>query len=203
MIQKNATTAAALVGGYLLGRTKKAKMAIGVGMFLAGRKLDLDPRRIGKLLANSPVTGALSDQVRRELVDATKSAATQALTKRATGLADTLHQRTQAIGRDGEAVAADDDERDDEATGSHDDSDSESDDGADSDSDSDKRKAPARSAGAAKSASKSASKTASKSTAKAGTAARPRKSTTARKRAAAPRKSAASRTRKSRSDNDE
>ncbi|RII20410.1 hypothetical protein DSC45_04220 [Streptomyces sp. YIM 130001] len=93
----NVKTGVAVVGGYLLGRTKKAKMAIGLGMFLAGRKLSFDPTQIGKLVANSPVLGSLNDQVRKELVDATKTAATGALTKRATGLADSLHERTQAL----------------------------------------------------------------------------------------------------------
>ncbi|MDX6237683.1 MAG: hypothetical protein QOG10_2498, partial [Kribbellaceae bacterium] len=32
----NAKIGTALVGGYLLGRTKKAKLALGLGMFLAG-----------------------------------------------------------------------------------------------------------------------------------------------------------------------
>lgn len=87
----------ALVGGYLLGRTKKAKMAIGFGMFLAGRKLPLDPAQLGKLVAGSPVLDGLNDRVRKELVEATKNAAAGALTKRATGLADALHDRTRAL----------------------------------------------------------------------------------------------------------
>ncbi|GHE95159.1 hypothetical protein E5082_22585 [Streptomyces griseoluteus] len=98
---KNAKIAAALVGGYVLGRTKKAKMAIGLGMFLAGKKLDLDPRRIGTLIAESPALAGLNAQVRKELVETTKAAATEALTKRATGLADSLadsiSQRTKAL----------------------------------------------------------------------------------------------------------
>ncbi|MGW3496093.1 hypothetical protein [Streptomyces sp. NPDC001020] len=94
---KNVQIAAALVGGYVLGRTKKAKMAVGLGMFLAGKKLDLDPRRVGKLLANSPVLGGLNDQVRTELVQATRTAATDALTQRAAGLASSLARRTQAL----------------------------------------------------------------------------------------------------------
>lgn len=93
-MMNNAKIGVALVGGYFLGRTKKAKLAIGLGMFLAGRKLSLDPRQLGKLVANSPVLGGLNDQVRRELVDATKSAATTALTQRISGLADSLHDRT-------------------------------------------------------------------------------------------------------------
>ncbi|MEU6985862.1 hypothetical protein ABZ946_20905 [Streptomyces sp. NPDC046324] len=206
MIPKNATTAVALVGGYVLGRTRKAKMAIGVGMFLAGRRLDLDPRRIGKLLAASPLTGALSDQVRRELVEATKSAATRALTQRATVLADTLQRRTQALGRTDDAdadadadagVAADDDK----AAASEGDG---------------KPKARARPASATKTAKKTAAKTAarkkpasegSRSTARGrpsggGTDRTRRTSTTARKRASAPRKSSESATRKARSNDD-
>ncbi|WP_179120164.1 hypothetical protein [Streptomyces tsukubensis] len=90
----NAKIGVALVGGYLLGRTKKAKLAVGMGMFLAGKKLDFDPRQIGKLVANNPVLSGLNDQVRSELVEATKKAATGALTKRATSFADSLHERT-------------------------------------------------------------------------------------------------------------
>ncbi|MGW2415319.1 hypothetical protein ACWCV5_24455 [Streptomyces tubercidicus] len=98
----NAKIGVALVGGYLLGRTKKAKMAIGLGLFLAGKKLNLDPKQWGALVANSPVLGPLNDQVRRELVDATKAAAGTALSQRMSGLADSLHERTAALdeGRD-------------------------------------------------------------------------------------------------------
>ncbi|MFF3753231.1 hypothetical protein ACFYYH_22645 [Streptomyces sp. NPDC002018] len=93
-MMNNAKIGVALVGGYVLGRTKKAKLAIGLGMFLAGKKLSLDPQQLGKLVANSPVLGSLNDQVRKELVGATKSAATSALTRRMNGLADSLHERT-------------------------------------------------------------------------------------------------------------
>ncbi|MEW2544235.1 hypothetical protein AB0910_00405 [Streptomyces sp. NPDC047002] len=93
MMTNNSKIGAALVGGYLLGRTKKAKMAIGLGMFLAGKKLDLDPRRLASAVADSPLLGGLNDQVRKELVDTTKSAAASALTRRIGGLADSLHDR--------------------------------------------------------------------------------------------------------------
>ncbi|MFF4364719.1 hypothetical protein [Streptomyces sp. NPDC001594] len=181
MTPKNTTTAAALVGGYLLGRTKKAKMAIGVGMFLAGRRLDLDPRRIGKLLAASPVTGALSEQIRRELFEATKSAAAQALTRRAAGLADSLQQRTQALGRDDAPDAPE----------------------ADADDGPEPRK-PTRSTAATKTAGKKTTGRAPSSSGGSGRGAG--KPTAARKRTSAPRKSTASSTRKSskgRGDSDE
>lgn len=97
----NAKIGTALVGGYLLGRTKKAKLAIGLGMFLAGRKISLDPQAIRKLVADSPVLGALNTQVREEIIGATKTAATSALTKRVSGLADSLHERTLGLGDSG------------------------------------------------------------------------------------------------------
>lgn len=94
----NAKIGVALVGGYLLGRTRKAKMAIGLGMFLAGRKLNLDPKQLARAVADSPVLSGLGDQARREVVDATKTAATKALTQRANSLADSLHGRTLDLG---------------------------------------------------------------------------------------------------------
>ncbi|MFE2378769.1 hypothetical protein [Streptomyces sp. NPDC059398] len=105
----NGKIGVALVGGYLLGRTKKAKLAIGLGMFLAGKKMSLDPAQLGKMLANSPVLGSLNSQVRKELVEATKSAATSALTKRATGLADSLHERTLGLGESSGGASDDED----------------------------------------------------------------------------------------------
>ncbi|MFG2863314.1 hypothetical protein [Streptomyces sioyaensis] len=93
-MMSNAKIGVALVGGYVLGRTKKAKLAIGLGMYLAGKRLPLDPKQLGKLVANSPVLGPLHDQVRGELVDATKSAVSTALTQRMSALTDSLHERT-------------------------------------------------------------------------------------------------------------
>ncbi|OEV05776.1 hypothetical protein [Streptomyces oceani] len=98
MTNHTARIGGALVGGYLLGRTRKARMALGLGMFLAGRKLSMNPQRLGRMAANSPALSGLSDQACKEVVDATKSAATSALTKRAEGLAETLHQRTLDLG---------------------------------------------------------------------------------------------------------
>jgi hypothetical protein len=128
----NGKIAAAVVGGYLLGRTKKAKMAIGLGMFLAGKKLSLDPAKLGKLVANSPVIGSLNTQVRKELVEATKSAATSALSKRASGLADSLHERSAFLD-DPDSRGTRDEDVDDEDT-EDDDRDAEDRDAEDSES---------------------------------------------------------------------
>ncbi|MGW0787514.1 hypothetical protein ACWD04_04495 [Streptomyces sp. NPDC002911] len=123
----NAKIGVALVGGYLLGRTKKAKLAIGFGMFLAGKKLSLDPKQLGRMLAESPLLGTLNDQVRNELVGATKTAATNALTDRATGLADSLRKRTLELGdpSGGRAEDAQDDADTDDADTDSEDTDSE------------------------------------------------------------------------------
>ncbi|TXS24125.1 hypothetical protein [Streptomyces sp. gb1(2016)] len=191
----NAKIGAALVGGYLLGRTKKAKLAIGFGMFLAGKKLSLDPKQLGKMLADSPLLGGVSDQVRKELVGATKTAATNALTQRATGLADSLHQRTLELedpsgGQakndrpdDGADEAEDDDApdaRDDERDGDKDD---EGDEGTE------EKPAPRRTA---------AKKTAARKTAKSTGGARKKAAPAARKTASGARRTASSNARRDR-----
>lgn len=102
MTSNKTKLAVALVGGYVLGRTKKAKMALGLGMFLAGKKLSLDPRQLASALGDSRLLGGLDEQVRSELFDATRTAATTALTRRIGTFADTLHERAAQLEDDGE-----------------------------------------------------------------------------------------------------
>ncbi|MFI0777873.1 hypothetical protein [Streptomyces sp. NPDC021212] len=97
----NGKIAVAVAGGYLLGRTKKAKLALGLGMLLAGKKITLDPQQLAKAVADSPLLSGLNAQARKELTGAAKSAATSALSTRMNGLADSLHERT--LGLRGEA----------------------------------------------------------------------------------------------------
>ncbi|MFG2650432.1 hypothetical protein [Streptomyces sp. NPDC048436] len=159
----NGKIGVALVGGYLLGRTKKAKMAIGLGMFLAGKKLNLDPKQLGQLVSNSPVLGSLNSQVRKELVDATKSAAVSAATNRMSGLADSLSERTRDLddpdrGKGREERFDDEEDEGDDGEGGARES------GADS-RDSDEEPAPRR-----KAAARAPAKTATKSAKSAGSA---------------------------------
>ncbi|WP_432044613.1 hypothetical protein [Streptomyces asiaticus] len=98
----NGKIAVAVVGGYLLGRTKKAKLAVGLGMLLAGKKITLDPQQLKKSLAEAPLLSGLNSEVRRELVDATRQAATKAVSGRVSGLADSLHERTALLRGEGE-----------------------------------------------------------------------------------------------------
>ncbi|MFL9653114.1 hypothetical protein ACJ7VE_05265 [Streptomyces sp. PB17] len=105
--------AAAVAGGYLLGRTKKAKLAFAVGSYLVGRRVGLSPGQVlGQGLGSlqrAPQFQELSDQVRGELMAAGRAAVTAAANRRLTGLADSLRERTDALagagrrddGRDG------------------------------------------------------------------------------------------------------
>ncbi|MFF7264907.1 ABC transporter substrate-binding protein [Streptomyces sp. NPDC008159] len=91
---KNATIGAAVLGGYLLGRTKKAKLALSAGALLAGSKAR--PGQLAGLL-DSPFLNNVAQQVRGELTEAGKAAATSVLTAKADSLAGALHERTEGL----------------------------------------------------------------------------------------------------------
>ncbi|MFE7759841.1 ABC transporter substrate-binding protein [Streptomyces sp. NPDC057438] len=90
----NATIGAAVLGGYLLGRTKKAKLALGLGALLAGSQVR--PGQLGKAV-DAPFLGDLTRQIRTELTGAGKAAATSVLSSKADSLAGTLHDRTAGL----------------------------------------------------------------------------------------------------------
>ncbi|MEU1803949.1 hypothetical protein [Streptomyces sp. NPDC019937] len=111
----NGKIAVAVAGGYLLGRTKKAKLALGLGMLLAGKKISLDPQQLARAVADSPLLSGLNAQARKELAGAAKTAATSALSTRMNGLADSLHDRTLSLrGGADDAREADEEPEDDE-----------------------------------------------------------------------------------------
>ncbi|WP_405407580.1 hypothetical protein [Streptomyces sp. NBC_01124] len=107
--------AAAVAGGYLLGRTKKAKLAFAVGSYLVGRRAGLSPGRLlGQGLGGlqrTPQVQELTDQVRGDLLAAGRAAVTAAANRRLTGFADTLRDRTDAL--TGESRRNDYDDRED------------------------------------------------------------------------------------------
>lgn len=92
---------AAVVGGYVLGRRRKAKLAIGLGTWLVGKKLNIDPKKLvtdlGHELRSSPQLQELRNQLRTELLDATKGAAGGLLASQTNRLADSLHSRTEQL----------------------------------------------------------------------------------------------------------
>ncbi|GHA73684.1 hypothetical protein GCM10010330_28780 [Streptomyces tendae] len=97
--------AAAVAGGYLLGRTKKAKLAFAVGSYLVGRRVGLSPGQVlGQGLGSlqrAPQFQELSEQLRGELLTASRAAVTAAANRRLTGLADSLRDRTDALTGEG------------------------------------------------------------------------------------------------------
>lgn len=93
--------AAAMAGGYVLGRTKKAKLAFGLAMFVAGRRLKLSPGDLAaagmRQLAENPQLAGLREQMRGDLYGAVKTAAAAAMDRQVSSLTDSLRQRTEAM----------------------------------------------------------------------------------------------------------
>ena len=104
----NAKIGTALLGGYLLGRSKKAKLALSLGALLAGSRMN--PGQVGKALQESPLVHTLTDQVRSELTGAGKAAATTLLSAKADNLADAIHERTSGLRERAEAQDEEPDE---------------------------------------------------------------------------------------------
>ncbi|MFE5895636.1 ABC transporter substrate-binding protein [Streptomyces sp. NPDC056468] len=108
----NAKIGTALLGGYLLGRSKKAKLALGLGALLAGSRMN--PGQVGKALQESPFVHTLTNQVRSELTGAGKAAATTLLSAKADNLADAVHRRTSGLQERAHAQDEEPDEEPDE-----------------------------------------------------------------------------------------
>ncbi|MEV8100756.1 histone protein, partial [Kitasatospora sp. NPDC085879] len=69
---------AAVAGGYVLGRTKKGRLAFAVATYLAGRRVGLDPRQLAteglRKLGEVPQVAELSEQVKGEFLETGKKA---------------------------------------------------------------------------------------------------------------------------------
>jgi hypothetical protein len=101
MDNTKAALAAGIAGGYVLGRTKKAKLAFAVATYLAGRRFALKPRDLAKAGLHSvrqhPQLSQVSEQLREEVVQAGRSAVTAAASHRVEAMANALRTRTEAI----------------------------------------------------------------------------------------------------------
>ncbi|MFC8371710.1 DNA primase [Streptomyces sp. NPDC057239] len=88
----------AIGAGYLLGRTKKLKMAVAVGGLVAGKKLNLGPRMVADLvsqqLRDNPQFKEIGDQLRGDLRGVGKAASGALVERQLDSLADRLHGRT-------------------------------------------------------------------------------------------------------------
>jgi hypothetical protein len=101
----------ALAGGYLLGRTKKAKMAIGLAMWLAGKGRPRDWVRQGVItLAQTPEVQSLVKQARGPLVDSARGAATSTFNAQLGSLADGINRRTGLLTGELEPLGSDEED---------------------------------------------------------------------------------------------
>lgn len=91
----------AVAGGYVLGRTKKMKLAIMLAGMASGNKIARDPAQLlaqgTRLVQSSPQLSALSDEVRGRLVDAGKGIAVAVVSKQMDSLSDRLSERTNRL----------------------------------------------------------------------------------------------------------
>ncbi|MFF1797168.1 histone protein, partial [Kitasatospora sp. NPDC058263] len=106
--------AAAVAGGYVLGRAKKGRMAFAAATYLAGRRFGLDPRQLAteglRKLADTPQVAELNEQVRGELLSAGRKAVAAAADRQLANLAGTLRDRTKNIGAKKQEEPPDEDE---------------------------------------------------------------------------------------------
>jgi hypothetical protein len=112
--QTKVALAAAIAGGYLLGRTKKGKLALSVATYLAGRRFGLEPRQLAtegmRRLGEIPPVAELQDQLKGEFLEAGRKAVTAAATRGMGTLAETLHDRTASLDKKEEEKPKDEEE---------------------------------------------------------------------------------------------
>ncbi|MGW0476878.1 DNA primase [Streptomyces coeruleorubidus] len=91
----------AVGAGYLLGRTKKLKMAVAVGGLVAGKKMNLSPRMVADVvqqqLRNNPQFKEIGDQLRQDLRGVGKAASGAMVERQIDAIADRLHGRTAQV----------------------------------------------------------------------------------------------------------
>lgn len=91
----------AVGAGYVLGRTKKMKMAFAVGTLVAGKRMQLSPRALMNLanqqLQNNPQFKEIGDQLREDLRGVGQAASGALVERQVEALADRLHGRTEQV----------------------------------------------------------------------------------------------------------
>ncbi|MDE9366921.1 hypothetical protein PZ938_14995 [Luteipulveratus sp. YIM 133132] len=139
-MNSSAQVLTAVVGGYALGRTRKARLALTLAGALAGKRMN-STNGLRAVLDQSPEVARLTERLRGELTEALKAAAVNAATHRL----DTLASGLQAGGDraddvvvgetadDAETAPEDSDEAPDDA--SNDDSDAPTDEADDAEED--------------------------------------------------------------------
>ncbi|MFD5265012.1 DNA primase [Streptomyces sp. NPDC058335] len=107
----------AIGAGYVLGRTKKMKLALAVGSMVAGKKLNLTPRGVADLvsqqLKDNPQFKEIGEQLRGDLRGVGKAASGAMVERQMSALADRLHSRTGQVRDQLQGVVPDVDDKDD------------------------------------------------------------------------------------------
>ncbi|MEU9746566.1 hypothetical protein [Streptomyces niveus] len=98
---KKVCVAAAMAAGYVLGRTKKGKLALGLAALVAGQQIPMNPRELviltARKLAENPTVAPLVEQARGDVLGAGRSALSATANRRLEAVADALQQRTEAL----------------------------------------------------------------------------------------------------------
>jgi hypothetical protein len=105
-----ARIALGVAGGYLLGRTKKMKLALMVGGLAAGRKAGGPGQLLAqgtKLLGQSADVARLTDEVRGRLLEAGKAAAVAVATRQVEALTERVVTRVGTLTDAGGRTASD------------------------------------------------------------------------------------------------
>ncbi|MEV5908321.1 DNA primase [Streptomyces sp. WAC 01325] len=183
----------AVGAGYVLGRTKKMKLAFALGTLVAGKRLNLTPQGIMDLvsgqLKNNPQFKEIGDQLREDLRGVGQAASGAMVERQLDAFADRLHGRTAEVREQlTGAVPTPDLGAKDEDGGDGEDRDDEPEESAQDSEDDEERERPARKAAAKKpAAKKTATKAAKKAPAKQSA---PRKKTAAKRTGGAARSAA-------------
>lgn len=152
--QTKLALASAVLGGYVLGRTKKGRLALTVATVVAGRGLGFGPKELAtegvRRLADVPQVAEVQGQVREQGIQAVRGALS-AVTDRGMGsLADAISGRTSSITRKADDAGEEEGEEEDEPEESeeeeleNEDEDESEEDGEDGEDQEDEEPAPAR-----------------------------------------------------------
>ncbi|RSN76721.1 DNA primase [Streptomyces sp. WAC 05379] len=183
----------AVGAGYVLGRTKKMKLAFALGTLVAGKRLNLTPQGIMDLvsgqLKNNPQFKEIGDQLREDLRGVGQAASGAMVERQLDAFADRLHGRTAEVREQlTGAVPTPDLGAKDEDGEDGEDRDDEPEESAQDSTDDEERERPARKATAKKpAAKKTATKAAKKAPAKQSA---PKKKTAAKRTGGAARSAA-------------
>lgn len=94
------TVLAGVAGGYLLGRTKKAKLALSFAALVAGSRLapkDLLSKGAEKI-TDTPQLAGVPDQVKDQVIAAARTAVTSLVERQVEALTGSLRERTERLG---------------------------------------------------------------------------------------------------------